>query len=622
VTEGSSVRIQGKGFHGNETLDIFVGEKYVANVTPNLYGSFSLDIMMPALAGGEQSITARGATTNNTASTTVTFTPALSVWPAWRMGIARARAVDSFGNILINETCLDPNPNATSYHVRRAKIDIDSENNIHIVFHGENVYEPWPDYTNRIELDAHEVFYLKINPYLDDMDGSAADYVNITVIPETIISKDDGNKSRAANVAIDSEDNVHVAWFDKDISNWANLEGELHYLVMNQTGGIVVSETNVTAGFLTNVYWSEPEIVVDSQGNAHIFFVTSGWTGSDGWRDIWYIMIDGNTGNVLINDTQLTDSNQTWRYSRPFVDIDSEEQIHIAWHDSRFYSNGTGEHEIFYMKIDPYLDNRNGTSADPEAIKIVDEMLISNNDYVKSYLANIAVDEHGIAHLVWINEWTSGSGDIYYAQVNATGDIIVPETRITYSKGILNFAEYYYSYNRNPEIAVADWRVFIVDMARDLSTNYYDVWLTIAFYDTAPPDIGTPTREPSGDVEEEQPVNILVNVTDMESGVQNVTLSYSTDGGENWTNVTMEKTTGNTYQGQIPGLPMGTHVQYQITAYDKIGNPAVEDKAGSYYVYTVIPEFPSFIVLPLFMLLALIAVAVHRIRRSITGKTT
>ena len=758
VTEGSSVRIQGKGFHGNETLDIFVGGEYVANVTPDLYGSFGLDIMMPALAGGEQSITSRGATTNNTASTTVTFTPALSVWPAWRTGAAimvtgkgfeagtyqiifdgagigeavtssfivadiggeagqinmtfrlpagvegchiidivktsiptisawygagycdiggSARQdtpfptdsefqtitipnliviykeltqlstghqeeapsialdnngnlhivwvgnetanlyymmVDRFGNILINETCLDPNPNATSYHVRRAKIGIDSENNVHIVFHGQYTYESWPDYTNYTELDAHEVFYLKIDPYLDDMDGSAADYVGITVIPEIIISKDDGNKSRAANVAVDSEDNIHVVWFDKMNDRWSTVpDGELHYLVMNVTGGIVVPETNVTAGFWTDMDWSEPEIVVDSQGDAHVFFVTENWTGySCNWRDIYYTMIDGTTGNVLINNTQLTDSNQTWRYSRPFVDIDSEDQIHIVWHDSRFYSNETGEHEIFYMKIDPYLDNRNGTSADPEAIKVVDEMLISNNDHIKSYLANIAVDEHDLAHLLWINEWTESYGDIYYAQVNATGHIIVPETRITHSKGILNFAEWYYSSNRNPEIAVADWRAFIVDMAYNLDTGYYDVWLTISFYDTAPPDIGTPTREPSGDVEEGQPVNILANVTDIESGVQNVTLSYSTDGGETWHNAAMEKTTGDTYQGEILGLPAGTHVQYKIIAYDNVGNPAVKDNAGEYYVYTVIPEIPTAIILLLFMFLALIAVALTK----------
>ena len=520
--------------------------------------------------------------------------------------------VDREGNVLINETCLDPNPNATGYHVRRASIDVDSENNVHIVFHGQNIYEPWPDYANSTTLDAHEVFYLKINPYLDDMNGSAANYVNITVIPETIISTDDGNKSRAANVAVDSEDNVHVVWLDKG-KRWT-IPFELHYLVMNKTGGTIVSETNVTAGFLTDVDWSEPEIVVDSQGDGHIFFVTSGWTLSDGWRDIYYTMIEGSTGNVLINNTQLTDSNQTCRNSRPFVDIDSEDMIHIVWHNSTGPGSGSTAVEIFYMKIDPYLDNRNGTSADPEAIKIVKEMLISEDDGVKSFLANIAVDKHGMAHLVWIDEYLdswSGYNDIYYSLVNATGDIIIPEYRITHSNGTLDFN--YWSAppasNRNPDIAVADAQVFIVDKAYEPDTWYDDIWLTIAFVDKIPPNIDTPTRDPSGDVSEGQPVKILVNVTDSESGVNNdqVILSFTFDNGSSWYDTKMNyNSTSGLYEATIPRQFNCTWVEYKISASDNAGNTAVQDNNGFYYSYHVIPEFPSIAPIAVFMILSLL----------------
>lgn len=52
--------------------------------------------------------------------------------------------VDRYGNTLINETCLDPSPNATAKHARRTSIAIDSVNNVHIVFHSEYIYEPWP----------------------------------------------------------------------------------------------------------------------------------------------------------------------------------------------------------------------------------------------------------------------------------------------------------------------------------------------------------------------------------------------------------------------------------------------------------------------------------------------
>jgi hypothetical protein len=393
--------------------------------------------------------------------------------------------VDKDGNVLISETCLDPSPNATAYHVRRPSIGVDSSNNVHIVFHAQNIYEPWPDYTNCTTLDSQEVIYLKINPYLDDMNGSSANYVDITLIPETIISTRDTIKSRAPNLAVDSEDNVHVVWFDNEIKSSM---GELHYLVMNSTGGMIVPETNITSGFYTDVDWSEPEIVVDSHDNAHVFFVTEGWNGSTyGWRDIWYTMIGGSTGDVLINSTQLTNSNETWKYARPFVDIDSEDKIHIVWHDSRFQSNGTGAEEIFYMEINPYLDDRSGNSADPETIKVVDEMLVSENDYVKSYLTNIAVDKNGLSNIVWINEWGSPYTDLYYAMIDQTGNKLVPEHRITHENGTLNFAAWYQVADRGPQIAVANGRIFIVDMAQDINSGYYNVWFTIAFVDKNPP---------------------------------------------------------------------------------------------------------------------------------------
>ena len=124
--------------------------------------------------------------------------------------------------------------------------------------------------------------------------------------------------------------------------------------------------------------------------------------------------------------------------------------------------------------------------------------------------------------------------------------------------------------------------------------------------DVTPPSISNVSQEPEIP-DDGETVTITVIVTDAESGVYNVTLSYSTDGGQTWNNVTMINTTGDTYEGQIPGLSAGTEVQYKIIAYDNVGHPAVEDNAGEYYVYTVIPEFPSIALIAIFMILSLLA---------------
>jgi len=78
--------------------------------------------------------------------------------------------------------------------------------------------------------------------------------------------------------------------------------------------------------------------------------------------------------------------------------------------------------------------------------------------------------------------------------------------------------------------------------------------------------------------------------------------------------MTFNSTTG-LYEATIPGQGEGTLVRYKISAYDKAGNYRVEDKDGEYYVYTVIPEFTSTIILPLFMLTTLIATILLKKKR-------
>jgi hypothetical protein len=127
------------------------------------------------------------------------------------------------------------------------------------------------------------------------------------------------------------------------------------------------------------------------------------------------------------------------------------------------------------------------------------------------------------------------------------------------------------------------------------------------FVDDIPPDIGSPVQDPSEDVEPYQNVTVTVSVTDLGTGVYNVTLWYSIDNGTSWTPRNMTEISPNTYQATIPGYENCTWITYKIVAYDNAGNPAVKDNNGYYYTYHVIPEFPSPIILPLFMLTTLIA---------------
>jgi len=139
--------------------------------------------------------------------------------------------------------------------------------------------------------------------------------------------------------------------------------------------------------------------------------------------------------------------------------------------------------------------------------------------------------------------------------------------------------------------------------------------LTEIKLDKTYPSIETPSRTPDGDVLPDQPVKVSVNVTDATSNVKNVTLSYTINDGETWTDLPMNHTASNLYEATIPQQQADTTVRFRIIAYDYAGNNATLDGTEPYCVYQVIPEFPSNLILPIFMIITLLALIVHKSKR-------
>jgi hypothetical protein len=137
--------------------------------------------------------------------------------------------------------------------------------------------------------------------------------------------------------------------------------------------------------------------------------------------------------------------------------------------------------------------------------------------------------------------------------------------------------------------------------------------------DSVKPSIGEATHQPEDPLPDES-VTVSVDVTDDLSGVAQVILQYRTGTSGPWIDVDMSQLAGDTYVGEIPGFDLGTHVQYRIKAYDNAGNEAVQDNGGEYYSCIVVPEFSDFIIVGLFMFLALVTVALAKIRHKATSR--
>jgi len=190
-------------------------------------------------------------------------------------------------------------------------------------------------------------------------------------------------------------------------------------------------------------------------------------------------------------------------------------------------------------------------------------------------------------------------------------------------------AETYYRINGGPVKTVSvDGHPYITSEGANNTLEYWSIdnagneelphkILTGIKLDKTSPIIVISSQLPESDIQPQQEVRVLVNVTDFVSEVKNATLSYNLNYSLIWIDLPMTfNTTTGLYESTIPGQPAGTVVKYRIVAYDNAGNYEVEDNSGQYYVYTVIPEFPS-IMFPLIsiMLLTVFIIALKKSRR-------
>ena len=126
---------------------------------------------------------------------------------------------------------------------------------------------------------------------------------------------------------------------------------------------------------------------------------------------------------------------------------------------------------------------------------------------------------------------------------------------------------------------------FLVDQIGHI-IFYPDAKLEVNYtLETLPPVIADIIRKPNSPTPDDE-VKINASVTDSESGVKEVNLLYSIDGGVNWIKVTMSQVEDSVCTGIIPRQDQGTNVQYHAQAFDNAGNR----KDSSMYSYTVRTE--------------------------------
>ena len=304
--------------------------------------------------------------------------------------------LDPDGNILIDSTLLTTDEGDSDKH---PAVVVDSNDMVLMVFS---------------DRTTAEILFTKLDPGLDDQDGSPADPAVIKVVDGAELTVDVDSYLTHPRLALDGNDDIHVV-FEED-------GDEVYYLKADNDGAVLIPTIHIRT---CSSWYGRPDVDVDSNDDVHIAWNDYEDTSED---EIYYMMLDGATGATLIDATLITVDDGD-RSVRQTIQVDDADKVHIVWHDK-----GTQEAEIFYTKLDPSLDDRDGSAADPAAITLIDDIVLTPDDNVTS--KNPQTCRHGAHICISYYEDTGVGFDIYTMIIDTDGNVDGPPTALTTSGSV------------------------------------------------------------------------------------------------------------------------------------------------------------------------------------------
>ncbi len=220
---------------------------------------------------------------------------------------------NSDGNYEIYYTKLDNNGNTLIEDTRLTFDTTESQSPVLVTDSQGDVHVAWVD----LRDSNWDLYYTKL-----DNNGN-------TLIDDTRITTAD-NVSANPAIAIDSVDNIHLAWYYGRDRN-----AEIYYKKLDNAGNVILDDVRVSSDRKRS-YW--PAIAIDSTNSANIAW----YDNRDGNFEIYFSKVD-QLGNIAVENTRLTsDANISYV---PSLGVDSYDKLHLIWQDYR-----SGRREIFYKK--------------------------------------------------------------------------------------------------------------------------------------------------------------------------------------------------------------------------------------------------------------------------------
>ena len=259
-------------------------------------------------------------------------------------------------------------------------------------------------------IDSSAIRYLRIDPYLDDRDGSPAALAAITAAPALTVSSNAQGQSARLGMAAGAAGDAHLVW--RNVGGFFSVTEEVRYAHLAADGTVATAERVLLTGTGTNQF-SPPALALDAGGNLHVAATARVVANS-----VFYWMLDGASGATRIDATDLTPGGGS-AVGYPSLGLAAGGRLDLV------FLRGGADAEAFRLTIDPALDDRDGDAADLAAITVAGPTQVTPALPAPAS-EPAAAFEPGLAALTWTEPDPDGLAALFARGLRADGSEVVP----------------------------------------------------------------------------------------------------------------------------------------------------------------------------------------------------
>ena len=245
----------------------------------------------------------------------------------WRDNLndMRYEKLNLTGTVLVPEkVIINITGTGNAFSIGFPDVGVDSSNNLHLVWSQTDVVH-----------DNYQVYYKKLDSNGDEL------------VSDTALTSSPSNQIEYGypKIAVGTDNMVNVIWTKIDNQTSFNdtnpLHGQIHYIKLDSSGNINVSDTIVKHNGSYNT-----RLALDTADNDIYILTLEDYNNlTDPIAGLSFTRLDEN-GTVVAGPVNVTDtSNILWGYFD--IDVDNSGDAHIVWSDNR-----TGAALVWYSKLD------------------------------------------------------------------------------------------------------------------------------------------------------------------------------------------------------------------------------------------------------------------------------